>query len=281
MLGKFDGIHKGHRKLLKKILEYQKAHPGCASVAFVLSARDEDKILTDAEQKELFEEAGISCLVRCPFIPEIYTMSPDAFIEKVLIGKLHAAYIAVGTDFRFGHKRAGTAEYLRQSAETYGFIADIVEKETWQGREISSTYIREALQEGKMELVEQLMGRPYPVSGKVVHGRHLGTRMGMPTANLIPDPMKLLPPNGVYFSRTLLEGQLYNGVTNIGCKPTVDGTFTGAETYLYTMDHPLYGEKLRVDLLSYRRPERKFESIDALKEQIARDIAEGEDYFRE
>ena len=280
MLGKFDGVHKGHQKLLEKIGAYTKEHPGTASVAFVLSAREENKILTDEEQKDLFEQAGISCLVRCPFIPEIYTMSPEAFIEEVLVGKLHAAYITVGTDFRFGHNRAGSAQTLLDLADRYGYVTEIVDKEMWEGREISSTYIREALQEGNMELAANLMGRAFSVSGKVIHGRHLGTQMGMPTANLVPAQDKLLPPNGVYYSRTLLNGEEYEGITNIGCKPTVNGTFIGAETYLFHMDRPLYGEEIRVDLLHYKRPEHKFDSIESLKEQITSDIEDGKEYFR-
>ena len=282
MLGKFDGVHRGHQKLMKQILLYQKKHPGSASAAFVLSARDENKILTDEEQKEVFEQAGITCLIRCPFIPEIYTMTPEEFIRKILVEKLHAAYIAVGTDFRFGHNRAGSAQTLKDAAKQLGFTADIVEKEMWQDQEISSTFIRDTLQQGNMELVAELMGRPYQIRGNVIHGKHLGTEMGMPTANLVPDMSKVLPPNGVYYSRIYVESEdrWYNSVSNIGSKPTVDGTFTGVETHAFDIDRQLYGEKVKVEILSYKRPEKKFESVEALKKQIAIDIEDGMAYFK-
>lgn len=279
-LGKFDGVHKGHQKLLEHINAYARRHPDAQRTAFVLNGKGRDLILTAREQKEVFERFGMDCLIRCPFTPDIYLRTPENFVKEILADQLHVSYVVVGTDFRFGHDRAGDAAFLMECSSRYGFEVEVIEKETYGGRAISSTYVREAVREGDMQLFFDLTGRAFSIGGRVVPGRQLGTRIGMPTANLIPEEAKLLPPNGVYFSRTLLGGSWYEGVTNIGCKPTVGGTFTGAETYLFGIDRPLYGEELRVELLRFTRPENKFGSVDELKEQIARDLRAGEEYFR-
>ena len=282
-LGKFDGLHLGHRKLMHRILE---AIPG-KGVVFALNARKDSLLLTPEEEYELVHKMGMYALIDCPFVPEISGMDPATFIDRILIGRLHAAYVAVGTDFRFGHRRAGDAQFLKSYAQARGVKVDIIEKECWQGREISSTYIREALAAGNMELVTALQGRAYSVSGTIVHGRHIGTTLGMPTANIIPDPAKVLPPDGVYYSVSIVEGRSpgeayrMSGVSNIGFKPTIGERFRGIETYLFKENEELYGRKIVTYLLHYARGEVRFDGLEALKEQIRRDISQGREYFDE
>ena len=282
-LGKFDGIHRGHQKLMRRILELEKADPAIRSTAFVFNSNKNDQLMTAAEQKSLIAEMGISNLVNCPFVPEITGMLPEEFVGEVLIGKLHASHVVVGTDFRFGYKRSGDTGVLRDLQHRYGFSLDVIEKERYMDREISSTYVREALSSGDMELVRALLGRSYTVEGTVVRGRHMGTGMGMPTANLVPPEEKMLPPNGVYFSETLMDGEKYRSVTNIGYKPTIGETFKGVETYMFGINtkDELYGREIRVSLLHYLRPEIRFDSIDDLKQQIRTDIRSGKEYFGE
>ena len=282
-LGKFDGIHRGHQKLMRRILELEKADPAIRSTAFVFNSNKNDQLMTAAEQKSLIAEMGISNLVNCPFVPEITGMLPEEFVREVLIGKLHASHVVVGTDFRFGYKRSGDTGVLRDLQHRYGFSLDVIEKERYMDREISSTYVREALSSGDMELVRALLGRSYSVEGTVVRGRHMGTGMGMPTANLVPPEEKMLPPNGVYFSETLMDGEKYRSVTNIGYKPTIGETFKGVETYMFGINtkDELYGREIRVSLLHYLRPEIRFDSIDDLKQQIRTDIRSGKEYFGE
>lgn len=282
-LGKFDGIHRGHQKLMRRILELEKADPAIRSTAFVFNSNKNDQLMTAAEQKSLIAEMGISNLVNCPFVPEITGMLPEEFVREVLIGKLHASHVVVGTDFRFGYKRSGDTGVLRDLQHRYGFSLDVIEKEKYMDREISSTYVREALSSGDMELVRALLGRSYTVEGTVVRGRHMGTGMGMPTANLVPPEEKMLPPNGVYFSETLMDGEKYRSVTNIGYKPTIGETFKGVETYMFGINtkDELYGREIRVSLLHYLRPEIRFDSIDDLKQQIRTDIRSGKEYFGE
>ncbi len=278
-LGKFDGVHRGHQKLMLKILD--KKHEGLLSTVFAINGREKYLILTREEQRELLENMGADVLIDCPFVPEIYTMTPEEFVQGILINRLHAAYIAVGTDFHFGHNRAGSAQFLKENEERFGFQVDIVEKEKYRGREISSTYIREILETADMETAAKLLGRPFYVSGTVVHGCHIGTGMGMPTANLVPTPEKLLPPDGVYFSDVLAEGNIYHGFTNVGYKPTVNGKFRGVETYIDAANLNLYGKRIKVALRHFERPEIKFNSIEQLKEQIQKDISLGREYFGE
>ena len=278
-LGKFDGVHRGHQVLMQHILEQQELHPEWLSAAFVLNSGHTELIMTPPEQKKLLEQEGISALIHCPFVPEISGMGPEQFIREILCERLHARYVAVGSDFRFGWKRSGDIKFLSQMQQRYGYTLEVIEKIRYEGREISSTYVREALSQGNLELVRSLLGREFSVSGTVIHGKHLGTRMGMPTANISVQEYKCLPPNGVYFSKTLYRGMLYRSVTNIGCKPTVDGIHKGIETCLLDFSADLYGEPIEVRLLHFVRPEQKFDSIDSLRERIRYDLQLGREFF--
>lgn len=277
-LGKFDGVHRGHQKLMRHIKELEKEKK-VSSVCFALNAHKGPLLLTKGEQKQVVEQMGISHFVDCPFVPEISGMSPKQFVEEILVKRLHARYIVVGTDFHFGYKRAGDVALLKSMQETYGFEVHSLEKERYQDRVISSSYIRETLEKGDMELAAILLGRPFRVSGRVLHGRRIGRTLGMPTVNLIPPVEKQLPPNGVYASKTWVEGTPYPGVTNIGYKPTVGEAFRGVETFLFDVDLDLYGAEIETELYCYERPEQKFASLEELKAQMHRDISFGKEYF--
>lgn len=284
-LGKFDGLHRGHQKLLAGTLA--KKAEGLETVVFTfdvsplvkLGKRIKRTILTNAERKLLLEQMQIDCLIECPFIPEIIGMEAEDFVRGILVERLHAAKVIVGPDFRFGYQRRGSSELLRQMGETLGFDVEILDKVKEDGRDISSTWIREALREGKIETVNALLGYPYFVQDKIVHGRQLGRKMGIPTINQIPLEGKLLPPFGVYASRTYVKGKCYGGISNIGVKPTVKVPFAGVETYLFDCDEDLYGEEARVDFYHFVRPECKFDSLEELQEQIHKDAATGKDYL--
>jgi riboflavin kinase/FMN adenylyltransferase len=277
-LGKFDGLHRGHQKLIREVSALQKAE-GLEGIAFTIAPEQVQVLLTPEEKREMLEGYGMDQMIRCPFIPEVLGMEPEEFISEILAKKLQAKYVVVGTDFRFGHHRHGNVQLLHDLQEKYDYTVRIIEKECYGEREISSTYVREALSRAEMELVNTLLGYEYPVRGVIEHGKKLGRTIGMPTINLIPPPKKLLPPHGVYFSRAVIEGQTYHGVTNIGRKPTVDGTFVGVETYLFGTEEDLYGKEAEVRLLSFRRPERKFASVEELKTQMECDIQAGREYF--
>ena len=286
-LGKFDGIHKGHQKLMRMILEKRKQ--GLKSVVFtfgqmpgtVLCGKGRT-ILTGEERRKHLEGLGIDYMVECPFVPEIIQMEPEAFVEKILVGQLHAKYIAVGPDFRFGHNRKGSVKLLKQLAPVFGYEVEVFEKECLEDKVISSTYVRYMLQNGEMETVEKLLGYPYYVSGTVVHGHAIGRKLGIPTLNLIPDDEKMLPPNGVYLTKTVFGQEEHLGITNVGVKPTISGEeLKGIETHLFDYEGDLYGREVTVVFYAFERPERRFESLEDLKKQLREDVVWGKQHVLE
>lgn len=286
-IGKFDGVHIGHQKLLQEILNKRKE--GLFSCVFTFDPppdaffgkRQPVELTTREEKRRIFAKLGIDILIEFPLNKETAATTPEDFVKKILVEQMHTRFIAAGTDLSFGQGGRGNSVYLCAMQEIYGYKTKIIEKIRKNGREISSTYVREAVDQGKMELVRELLGEPYPVYGEIVHGNKLGRSIGMPTINQLPPENKALPPFGVYFSEVEIEGNIYKGVTNIGKKPTVDGHYTGVETFLYNFNQDVYGDMAQVRLYSFKRPERKFESIEALKAQMKADIEAGIHYQHE
>lgn len=284
-IGKFDGFHCGHQKLLQRMQEQKKK--GLATVVFTFvpspaaffSKEPEKELTTIEEKRKIFENAGIDYLIEYPFYQEIADMEPNTYIEEVLVKRIHAKCIVAGEDVSFGRRGLGNYQMLEEKSQKFGYDVIIIDKVQYEGREVSSTYVREEVARGNMELVHQLLGIPYHVGGTIVHGRKLGRTLGMPTVNQIPPKEKLLPPNGVYYSYVMLEGKKMPSITNIGTKPTVKNDIVmGVETYIYNFNENVYGEELEVYLLSFKRPEMRFESVEALKQQMAEDIAAGRKY---
>ena len=281
-IGKFDGMHLGHQKLLNKVLEQKMK--GLLSVIFTFDPAPEaffrgkllQGLMSKEEKRLTFDKFGIDVLIEFPMNEETAATEPENFVTQYLVEKLNAAVIVAGTDISFGNKGSGDAGLLKKMAEAHGYHAEIIDKVTFDGQEISSTLIRETVRRGDMESVTLLMGTPYQIRGVVSHGKQLGRELGMPTANLIPSEEKLLPPAGVYYSHAWIDGVRYNAISNIGCKPTVtDDNVMGVETYFYDFDESIYGKELIVELLKFKRPEMKFESVEALKAQVQRDISDG------
>ncbi len=281
-IGKFDGIHQGHQKLLNCILEQKEQ--GLKAVVFtfdpppavLFGSASGKELMTRDEKRTAFSAMGIDVLIEFPLTYKTAAMEPQDFIEEILVSRMRAAYIAAGTDVSFGAKGAGNCMLLKSMGPHCGYELQLIDKVCYNGREISSTYVREAVEKGDMEEAEILLGSPYSVSGKVMHGKQFGRTIGMPTVNLLPERGKLLPPNGVYYSKIRLDGRIYPGITNIGSKPTVsDERQMGAETYIYDFDEEIYGKEITVMLLKFNRPERRFCGKDELKEQMMKNIAEG------
>lgn len=277
-LGKFDGLHQGHQLLVDRIL--QKKREGLKSLIFTFDFGDRPVLLLPEERRRMLGKRGVDYLLECPFVESISHMEAEKFVREILVRRLHVRYLAVGTDFRFGYQRRGDYRLLERLSAECGYQVEVVEKACYQGEEISSSRIRRELEQGHMELVNQLLGYAYSVTGEVLHGRRIGRTLGMPTTNLLPSERKLLPPNGVYATRTVIAGELFEGITNIGYKPTVGGeTRKGVETYLFDLDRDLYGEILTVRFYGYERAERKFASLDELKKRIEQDVFWGRTYF--
>lgn len=286
-LGKFDGLHRGHQKLIQKICEKkEKFHVKTIVFAFDMNPFFRQKglvrkgITTNEERKECLSQV-VDVLVECPFDERISTMTAEDFIEKILVQTFHAKYIVVGTDFRFGFEKKGDVAMLAAYAEKNGYELTVVSKEMFGNREISSTYIREELEKGHLENVNQMLGYPYTISGMVEHGKQLGRTLGFPTLNVHPSDEKMLPPKGVYMTNTFVDGQIYHGLGNVGFKPTVAEEHRMLiETFLFDYNGNAYGKEVRTQLLHYKRPEQKFDSVDELKAQIDTDIDYARDYFK-
>ncbi len=284
-LGKFDGLHRGHNKLLSETLRTGKN--GYETVVFTfdvsplvrLGTKITRTLLTNEERKILLERKGIDCLIECPFVDAVIKMAPEDFIRDILVRKLKAGCVIVGPDFHFGYQRRGTPAMLAEMGKEYGFQVKVMEKQTDGERVISSTWIRETLREGKIETVNRLLGYPYFVRQTVVHGRHLGRTWGLPTINQIPENGKLLPPFGVYATKSYVDGKTYYGISNVGVKPTVEVPFAGVETFLFDCHENLYGKNAWVEFYHFVRPECKFDSVEELREQIQRDALAGKLYF--
>lgn len=289
-LGKFDGRHRGHQKLIQTMAEV-KEKKGYKMAVFTFdmspnslySEGPQRVITTNQERKNNLEKIGIDYLVEYPFTKETARMEPEQFVKNILVEQMNAKTIVVGTDCTFGYRGAGNADSLNQWKARYGYELVVIPKEKDDHRDISSTYIRELLDAGNMEKANELLGEPYSIHGTVVHGNHLGGPvLGFPTANIIPEPEKHLPVFGVYVSRVYVDGIYYGGVTNIGKKPTVEGRSPiGIETYIYGINKDIYGKTIEVQLLHFIRPERKFDGLEQLKVQIEKDRDYGAEYLKE
>lgn len=281
-IGKFDGIHVGHRRLLDEILACKKN--GLASCVFtfdpapaVLFGLSDGRELTTREEKRLlFERMGVDILVEFPLTAQTAAMPPEKFVYEVLAKQMNVRFLAAGSDLSFGAKGAGNAELLKKLGAELGFGVKTIEKVCIEGREVSSTYVRSQVEAGNMEAAEKLLGMPYFLTGQVVRGKQIGRTLGFPTLNILPAKNKLLPPNGVYYSQVRCRNRVYRAISNVGCKPTVtDEQVMGVESYLYDFDEEAYGEQIEVYLQKFRRPEQKFDSIEDLQCQLEKDIAAG------
>ena len=287
-LGKFDGLHRGHELLLEYMAKKKQEHPELKAVVFTFDIPPREQVqnisaqvlTTRFEKEQLFQNMGIDYVIECPFTREIMCMEPEEFIRRIA-SDLHVKYMVVGADFRFGYKRRGDYRMLMEYADQYGYCVEVLDKIQENGRDISSTFVREEIASGNIEKANELLGYAFFVEGRVLHGRKIGKAvLGIPTINLIPPPDKLLPPFGVYVTETVWEGQNYPGITNVGCKPTIQGDNpVGVETHLFDFTENLYGEEVQIRFLKHVRKEQKFETLDALMAQMELDIQYGRLYF--
>lgn len=277
-LGNFDGVHLGHRALLESAKEIRARRMGsaaCAVLCFRAPSTDflgTDKIprLCTLEQKlELFRACGMDYAFLIDF-PEIRDLSPDEFAAKVLRDACHATAVVCGFNYRFGKGGVGTPETLKRILDVEVSVQDEVRID---GDTVSSTRIRRLLLDGRANEAAKLLSRPYTVRAEVIHGKALGKTWGFPTLNQNFPPDMLIPRHGVYITDCEIDGRHLRGVSNVGSHPTVDSDASvNCETYLLDFEGDVYGKTVAVAFLEYLRPEQKFDSEEALKEQIARDI---------
>jgi riboflavin kinase/FMN adenylyltransferase len=241
---------------------------------FVLHQDDQSlKLLTTFEEKaKLIEETGIDYLVRIPFTEEFSQLEPADFVNKVLINHLNTAKLVIGYDHHFGKDRKGNLPYLLANAKEFGFDVLEISRHDIDDVGVSSTKIRGALQEGRVHDAHSLLGRPYSLKGQVVEGDHLGRTIGFPTANIwVPEGYKLIPAGGVYATRLKWKGKLLEGMTNVGIRPTVNGSQKRIEVNVFNFDEQIYGEELELLFFKKIRDEIKFDGLEMLKQQLALD----------
>lgn len=278
--GTFDGVHLGHQTILSRVKEVSQSIGGESVILtfhphprMVIAGANDLKLLSTVDEKiERLEQIGIEHLVIIPFTREFSELSSEAFIRNVLVEKIGTKKLVIGYDHRFGKHREGGFDYLKENAHLYGFEVEEIPRQDIEHVTVSSSKIRQSLLSGDVNLAKEFLGQAYQLTGTVVKGKQLGRTIGYPTANVqVPEEYKLIPANGVYAVRVLYQGELHQGMLNIGTRPTVDGTYRTTEVNIFEFDREIYGEKLTVLFEQKLREEVKFNGLDALKSQLALD----------
>ncbi len=288
-LGFFDGVHRGHGALLRKAAE-RAGELNAAPAVFTFDRSPKEFVTgkpvllinSNDDRRDIIRRVyGIQRVIFAPFDREMMTMPWQDFITELLVKQYGAVHLVAGHDYRFGHKNEGTVERLREKCRELGLGCDIIPKVELEGITVSSTYIRTLLEQGDVDRAALFLGHPHCLSQTVRHGQRLGRTIGIPTVNLAVPAHVLTPERGVYITRAFLpDGRSCPGVTNVGTRPTVtEGDTVSVETYLLGFDGDLYGQTVRLDFYKRLRGEVKFPSLEALRQEILRNVAETEAYF--
>ncbi|WP_025761352.1 bifunctional riboflavin kinase/FAD synthetase [Dyadobacter tibetensis] len=287
--GTFDGVHLGHQKILARLNELSKQQAGESVVVtywphprmVVSEPAHELQLLTTIEEKiALLSALSIDHLVIIPFTRSFSELSSLAFIEQILVEKIGTKKLVIGYDHRFGRNREGSFEFLQSNCQGFGFEVEEIPRQDIEDMAISSSRIRRALLSGNVHEAQELLGRPYSITGTIVKGKQLGRKLGFPTANMqIPEVYKLIPANGVYAIKATHKDSIYTGMLNIGVRPTVDGISRTIEANIFEFDKDIYGEELTIELHAFVRSERKFDTLDHLIAGIKADESWVKKYF--
>jgi riboflavin kinase/FMN adenylyltransferase len=280
-LGNFDGLHRGHRKILDR-LQRVAGERRATSVVMTFDPHPPrvvrpDKapplLMTKAQKLEGLAQAGVDGAAIVRFTHELSQWEPETFVRTVLVDWLRVSEVWVGANFLFGHDRSGNFSLLRTLGARYGFKAEKIDPVRYKDFVVSSTRVRRLVTEARVDEAAALLGHPYVVEGVVVRGAQRGRSIGFPTANLCSEN-ELMPPHGVYATNAIIDGIVLPSVTNIGTRPTVDSSGkTSVETHIFDLERDLYGATMRLAFVQRLRDERAFDSLDLLKSQIAADCA--------
>jgi riboflavin kinase/FMN adenylyltransferase len=288
-IGTFDGVHIGHRKILERLIAYGREHQLQSTLLtffphprMVLQKDNQIKLLNTIEEKSaILERLGLDCLIIHPFTLEFSRKSATDFVREILVEKLRVKKIIIGYDHRFGRNRNANIRDLQSFGNILEFSVEEIPAQEIDEVSVSSTKIRKALESGDLETANAYLGYEYMLTGTVEAGKKLGRDLGFPTANLrIEANYKLIPASGVYLVRSVLSGREVYGMMNIGTNPTVDGSRRHIEVHFFDYQGDLYGSPLQVDLLKRIRDERKFDSLDALKNQLGQDRLRAQELIR-
>jgi riboflavin kinase/FMN adenylyltransferase len=278
-LGTFDGVHIGHTKIIERLLNSSSDEEQSLVLTFfphprmVLQKESDIKLLNTIEERiQLLEKAGLQNLIVHPFDQAFSRLTANEFVKNILVDIFNVKKIIIGHDHRFGRNRTANIEDLIRFGQEYDFQVEQISAQEIDAVSISSTKIRNALLEGKIELANEYLGYNYFFSGVVIHGKKRGRTIGFPTANLkIEESYKLIPGKGVYAVKCKIGTQNVNGMLNIGTNPTVEGEGISIEVHLFNFDEDLYGQKITLELIKRIRDEQKFASVDDLKMQLSKD----------
>lgn len=278
--GTFDGVHRGHQKILSRLREIAQSTGGESVVItywphprmVVSDATDLQLLSTIEEKTELLKEQQVGHLLVIPFTRDFSELTSEQFIRQILIDKIGTQRLVIGYDHRFGRNREGSFEHLSQNAALYGFEVEEIPRQDVDHVGVSSSKIRQALLDGNVHIATEYLGRYYSLSGVVVKGNQLGRTIGYPTANIhTSDSYKLIPADGVYAVRVFVNDQWYKGMMNIGIRPTIQGTHRTAEANIFDFNADIYGQEITVSFVEKIRDEQKFNGLEALKAQLAHD----------
>lgn len=288
-IGSFDGVHLGHQKILQRINNIAESIQGeTVLVSFwphprmVLFPESHGiKLLYSFEEKAaLLENFGVDHLLSIPFTKEFSMMESKDFIENILVKKIKTKKLVIGYDHRFGKGREGSFAHLHAEQDRYNFDLEEIPREDIDNVGISSTKIRKALETGNIIRANEFLGRPYNLQGKVIEGDKIGRTIGFPTANIqLDEPNKLVPMDGAYLVRVIIDSTSYEGMLNIGMRPTVSGEHKNIEVNILDFDQNIYNKTINLQFLEFLRPEKKFESLNALTIQLRKDQKEVMKFF--
>jgi len=286
-LGNFDGMHRGHLKIIERVRRGAEER-GATAVAMTFDPHPSkivrpDKapplLMTHQQKLEALARGGMHGVAIVRFTPELAQWDPETFVRSVLVEWLHVAEVWVGANFLFGHDRSGTFSLLRSLGARYGFRAEKIDPVRYKDFVVSSTRVRRLITEGRVDEAGALLGHHYALDGTVVQGQKRGRELGFPTANLCAEN-ELVPPAGVYATTANIDGLAYPAITNIGTRPTFEsGEENVIETHVLDVDKDMYGTKLRLGFVQRLRDEKKFDGVDALKAQIEADRSRARDLF--
>lgn len=287
-LGMYDGVHRGHERIihaLKKVAKEKKYNSAIFSFwphpRRVINPEYELKLLTNIEEKiEILEKKGLDFLFLQKFDKDFKNLDAEDFVERILVNKINVRHVIIGQDHCFGKDRRGDFSLLEKLGKRWGFVVEKLELELFENDNISSTKIREALENGDIKIANQMLGYHYSISGEVVHGKKIGRTIGFPTANISVDDMKLLPKKGAYIVEVWLGNHRYKGMLSIGTNPTVGGDKLSVEVNILDFKGDIYGERLTLKFRDFLHEEIKFENLEKLIERLKQDKKITENFFK-
>ena len=277
-IGKFDGIHKGHEVLIEKTVDYSKQEK---LTRIVLTFKNNPisyfsniitrEIITEDEKMNKLKLLGVDVVIDIPFNKDMAEISAENFVKEILINKLGVKKLIIGHDFAFAKNREGTPPILKILGKKYGFDVEVIAPVVINNVRVSSTYVKDLIYAGRVDEIENYLGRNYTIEGTVIHAKKLGRTIGFPTANLKLESNLIIPKRGIYATKVYIGDEVYIGATNIGYNPTVNGEKISVETNILKFDQDIYGKTIKLEFLERIRDEKKFNDLNELKIQLKMD----------